>query len=199
MERNTKVMKKVFIDGGAHKGEAIEILLDKREDLKGCEVHFYEPNIDLIPILNEMAEKDKNYNIKVFHSALWDRDGEIDFLESVERWSTLASTVVPSMNEIWGLKLNRENPKKVSSTSLSNLLKKYSDDDYLVVKLDIEGSEYYVLDDLFNTKQIEKIDELYIEWHDHFFPHFKSLGNEIRGRLETLQKENIILVKNDWI
>ena len=192
-------MKKVFIDGGAHKGEAIEVLLDTRPDLKGCEVHFYEPNPDLIPLLEGMAEKDENYDIKVYHSALWDRDGEIDFLESVERWSTLASTVVPSMNEIWGLKLDRENPKKVKSTSLSKLLKEYDDEDYLVVKLDIEGSEYYVLDDLFNTKQIEKIDELYIEWHDHFFPHFKTLGDDIRMRLQKLENENKIKVRNDWM
>jgi FkbM family methyltransferase len=192
-------MRKIFIDGGAHKGEAIEVLIDKRPDMFGCEVYFYEPNIDLIPFLEKMSQENKNYNIKVFNCALWDTDGEINFLESIERWSTLASTVVPTMNEIWGLKLDRENPKKVTSKSLSNILKTFNDEDYLVVKLDIEGSEYYVIEDLFTTKQIEKIDELYIEWHDHFFPHLKENGDELRNKLRKLELENKIKVRNDWM
>jgi FkbM family methyltransferase len=130
---------------------------------------------------------------------LWDKDGEIDFLESIARWNTLASTVVPSMNEIGGLKLDRENPQKVPTTSLSNIIKKYDEDIYLIVKLDIEGSEYYVIEDLINTKQIEKIDELYIEWHDHFFPHFREIGNDLRNTLKVLESENKIKVRNDWM
>lgn len=188
-------MKKVFIDGGAHKGEAIEVLLDKREDLQGCVAHFFEPNPDLINLLEDFAKDNKNYEIIVHHSALWIEDGEIDFLESIARWNTLASTVVDSMNEIWGLKLDRENPKKVPSVSLSKFLEQFSDDDYVVVKLDIEGSEYYVIEDLFNSGAINKIDELFIEWHDHFFPHLKGKGDELRTKLS----QTGIKINNDWM
>jgi FkbM family methyltransferase len=186
-------MKKVFIDGGAHKGEAIEVLLDKREDLQGCDVHFFEPNPDLISLLEGL--NNPNYNVKVHHAALWVEDGEIDFLESIARWNTLASTVVQSMNEIWGLKLDRENPKKVPSTSLSNFINTMDEDDYLVVKLDIEGSEYFVIEDLFKTGAISKIKELYIEWHDHFFPHLRQKGNELRSKLA----QTGIKIRNDWM
>jgi FkbM family methyltransferase len=188
-------MKKIFIDGGAHKGEAIEVLLDKRTDLKGCDVHFFEPNEDLISVLEEISVNNKEYNINIYHSALWKEDGEIDFLESIARWNTLASTVVPSMNEIWGLKLDRDNPKKVKSTSLSNFLKKCNNEDYIVVKLDIEGSEYFVIEDLFKTGEIEKINELYVEWHDHFFPHLKTKGSELKNKLS---KTNI-KINNNWM
>ena len=184
---------KVFIDGGAHKGEAIEVLLDKREDLQGCEVHFFEPNKDLIEGLESL--NNENYDIKVYNAALWAEDGEINFLESIGRWNTLASTVVPSMKEIWGLKLDRENPHKVKSMSLSNFLDTFNEDDYIVVKLDIEGSEYFVIEDLFTTKKIEMIDELYIEWHDHFFPHFKALGDDLRNKLSKID----LIVHNDWM
>jgi FkbM family methyltransferase len=188
-------MKKIFIDGGAHKGEAIEVLLDKRLDLKGCDVHFFEPNIDLIILLESIGKENKNYNINVYHSALWKEDGEIEFLESIARWNTLASTVVSSMNEIWGLKLDRDNPQKVKSVSLSNFLKQYSIDDYIVVKLDIEGSEYFVIEDLFSAGEIEKIDELYIEWHDHFFPHLKNKGSELKNKLSKTK----IKINNNWM
>lgn len=189
-------MKKIFVDGGAHKGEAIQELLDKRPDLKGCDIHFFEPNPDLIELLTELGEKDKDYNIKVYHSALWVDNNGVNFLESLERWNTLASTVVPSMKEIGGLKLDRDNPQSVPSRSLSEFLDDFDDEDYLVVKLDIEGSEYFVIEDLFITGKIEMIDELYIEWHDHFFPHFKDLGNELRGKLAKLKNTK---VRNDWM
>jgi FkbM family methyltransferase len=188
-------MKKVFIDGGAHKGEAIEVLLDKRADLKGCEIHFFEPNPELIGLLENIVKENKGYDIKVYHSAIWMADGEINFLESVERWGTLASTVVPSMKEIWGLKLDRGNPHKVPAKSLSKFLDNFDKNDYIVVKLDIEGSEYYVIDDLFTSGKIEMIDELYIEWHDHFFPHLKNKGDELRRRLSSAN----LKVRNDWM
>lgn len=69
------------------------------------------------------------------------------------------------------------------------------DQTQLDVKLDIEGSEYDVIDDLFNTEAINRINELYIEWHDHFFPHYRDRGNELRGKLSKLN----ITVRNDWM
>lgn len=189
-------MKKIFIDGGAHKGEAIQELLDKRPDLQGCEIHFFEPNPDLIDLLTEMGEKDDNYDIKVYHSALWVDENGVEFLESIERWNTLASTVVPSMKEVGGLKLDRDNPQKVPSTSLVKFLDNFNEDDYLVVKLDIEGSEYYVIEDLLISGKINSINELYIEWHDHFFPHFRDLGNDLRSKLAKLENTK---VRNDWM
>lgn len=192
-------MKKIFIDGGAHKGESIEILLDKRSDLNGCEVHFYEANPDLISELKNIASQNNNYNITIHHCALLDKTGETDFLESVARWNTLASTVIPSMNEVGGLKLDRDNPKKIPTESLSNILKQYDNEDYIVVKLDVEGSEYYIISDLFESGEINKINELYIEWHDHFFPHFKPFSDALKSKLEQLKQSSNIKIKDDWM
>ena len=188
-------MKKVFIDGGAHIGEAIEVLLDKREDLLGCEVHFFEPNPDLIDGLNKMNDEDDNYDIKVYHSALWVDNGGVDFLESVERWGSLGGTIVPSIQEKWGLKIAKDKPKPVPSTSLVDFLDNFDKDDYIVIKLDIEGSEYFVVEDLLRSGKADMINELYVEWHDHFFPHFQDLGNELRGKLAKLDLE----LHNDWM
>jgi len=188
-------VKKVFIDGGAHRGEAIDVLLDKRKDLLGCDIHFFEPNGELIVLLEDLAINNANYNITVYHSALWIDNNGVNFLKSIGRWNTLASTIIPSMNEIWGLKLDRDNPQKVPSTNLSEFLDTFDDDDYIILKLDVEGSEYELIKDLIKTNKINKIKELYIEWHDHFFPHFKKLGNELRIALSKLN----IIVKNDWM
>jgi len=188
-------MKKVFIDGGAHKGEAIEVLLDKRDDLKGCEAHFFESNPDLIEILESIADSNKDYDITIHHSALWKVDGEIDFLDSVERWGTLGGTIIPSIEEKWGLKIDRDNPRVVPATSLITFLDKFSKDDYIVIKLDIEGSEYEVIQALLKSGKIDMVDELYVEWHDHFFPHFKNLGDVLRAKLDKAD----VKVNNDWM
>jgi hypothetical protein len=41
----------------------------------------------------------------------------------------------------------------------------FSKEDYIVLKVDIEGAEYEVLEKMFEDGSIEYIDELYIEWH----------------------------------
>ncbi|MGL5034009.1 MAG: hypothetical protein ACRC6M_09445, partial [Microcystaceae cyanobacterium] len=39
----------------------------------------------------------------------------------------------------------------------------------IIVKLDIEGAEFSVLDDLFSTPAVTEINELYVEFHERFF------------------------------
>ena len=54
-------------------------------------------------------------------------------------------------------------------------LKQFNDDDYVILKLDVEGSEYDILDQLIETKLITKINELYVEFHDGFFNRDSSI------------------------
>lgn len=158
-------MRKIFIDGGARIGEAIEELLDKREDLKGCDVYLFECNSNHIPKLNEIKETNKNYNFIVREEALWDQNGEEKFYISIDIWGDLGCTLHPEKRE----KLDLNNPKLVKTLRLSDFLDQFSEEDYIVLKLDIEGGEYRVVTDLINTGKINKLKELYVEWHDHFF------------------------------
>lgn len=45
------------------------------------------------------------------------------------------------------------------------VLEKFSPGDHVVLKCDIEGKEYEVLHDLISTGAIDRIDELFCEWH----------------------------------
>ena len=63
----------------------------------------------------------------------------------------------------------------------------FSTDDFIVLKLDIEGAEYEVLPHLINNGSIAAyIDELYIEWHDDRVGVSKSKNLEITKTLEGL-------------
>lgn len=181
-------MKKIFIDGGARIGESIEILLDKREDLKGCDVYMFECNDAHHQTLYDIQKNNKNYNFIIRTEALWNHDGESDFFISIDQWGDLGCTLDPSKRE----KLDFSNPKKVKTIKFSDFVNQFEDDDYIVIKLDIEGAEYNVVEDLIQTGVIKKVNELFIEWHDHFFT--KNSHN----LKQQLQNYNV-KVDNNWM
>lgn len=181
-------MRKIFIDGGARIGESIEELLVKRPDLKGCDVYFFECNTDHLEKLNEIKETNKDYNIIVRTEAIWDKNGEQNFYISVDQWGDLGCTLDASKRE----KLDLEHPRNVKTIRLTDFLDNFDNDDYIVLKLDIEGGEYRVISDLINTGKINKIKELYVEWHDHFF-------NNSSIPLKEALKSYDIIVNHNWM
>jgi FkbM family methyltransferase len=158
-------MKKIFIDGGARIGEAIEVLLETREELTGCDVYLFECNINHIQTLIDISNNNKKYNFIVKNEAIWVDDVYKDFYISVDRWGDLGCTLLPEKTE----KLDKENPINVKCIDFARFLNSFSDNDYIVLKLDIEGAEYDVLNHLIKTNTITKINELYVEFHDIFF------------------------------
>ena len=158
-------MKKIFIDGGARVGEAIEVLLETREELTGCDVYLFECNINHIQTLIDISNNNKKYNFIVKNEAIWVDDVYRDFYISVDLWGDLGCTLLPEKKE----KLDRENPINVKCIDFAKFLNSFSDNDYIVLKLDIEGAEYDVLNHLIKTNTITKINELYVEFHDIFF------------------------------
>jgi hypothetical protein len=47
----------------------------------------------------------------------------------------------------------------------------FAESDYLIVKMDIEGSEYAVLDKMASDGTLGWVDELYVEWHERLVPY----------------------------
>lgn len=68
----------------------------------------------------------------------------------------------------------------------------FSHDDYLVLKLDIEGAEYNILERLIETQVLLRIKELYVEYH--------PWGRiSIRNEIETyIMKHPKIYYRNNW-
>jgi FkbM family methyltransferase len=183
-------MKKIFIDGGARIGESIEYFLDKREDLIGCDVYFFECNVDHINTLKEIQKNNKKYNFFVSDNAVWIEDGQKDFFISIDQWGDLGCTLDKDKSE----KLDLYNPRVVNTIDISVFIKNLPDDSYIILKLDIEGSEYEVVEHLIKSNVIEKIKEVHIEWHDHFFVGKK----DSYGLMKKLDSYNLI-INNNWI
>lgn len=68
----------------------------------------------------------------------------------------------------------------------------------VIIKMDIEGEEFNVLPDLLSNKIFEKVDTLYIEFHERFFldklEHYTILKQQYLDQLSTT-KSNIIIWK----
>lgn len=181
-------MKKIFIDGGARIGESIDVLLNKREDLKGCDVYLFECNSDHKMTLEEIAKTNNDYNFIVRNEAIWKENGEMNFFISKDIWGDLGCTLDSSKRE----KLDLENPRVVKTINFSEFISSFDENDYIIVKLDIEGAEYEVVESLLDSGAINRISELFIEWHDHFFT--KSSG-PLKQRLSNYN----IKINHDWM
>lgn len=182
-------MRKIFIDGGARVGESIDELLEKRPDLSGCDVYLFECNCDHHDTLKNICETNKKYNFVLREEAIWDTEGEKDFYISVDIWGDLGCTLDPTKRE----KLDLESPRLVKTIRLSDFIKTFETDDYIVLKLDIEGAEYRVVSDLINSGAIEMVDELFVEWHDHFF------NNSSLGLKDALSNYKHLKVNHNWM
>lgn len=170
-------MKKVFIDGGARIGETLYMFLGKRPDLLGCDVYFFECNENHINTLKTISETNKDYNFILKQNAIWNKNETKLFYITNDQWGDLGCTLKPEKKE----RMDKENPMVVECIDFSEFIKSFNDDIYLVIKLDIEGAEYEVLESLINTGMINKINELYVEFHDGFFEY--GLSNSLKQRL----------------
>ena len=151
-------MKKVFIDCGANVGQSILLFVNKWKDYNEYEIHSFEPHPGLKSKVMSAIEGIKLNNFHFYSEAISDTDGEFDFY--------LADNRIGSSLETGKDNINLNNKVVVKTIDLSKwITDNFSKDDYIILKIDIEGSEYKVMKRLFETKSIEYVNEIYLELH----------------------------------
>lgn len=158
--------RKIFIDGGARQGEALDIFLDRRPDFfTNCDMYLFEPQRAHQRVLQELAERRPCYT-QMMPVALWIENTTLDFFICTDVWGDSGSTLFAHKL----CQLDRENPQLVEAIDTALFLTEHvRPRDYVILKLDIEGAEYHVVPHLIETGAITLINELYIEWHDDSF------------------------------
>jgi len=145
----------IFIDGGAHLGETIlHLEKSKLYSKHHWEIFSFEANPNLIPYIP------KRPNVVVLSKAIWIDDNGIDFYlaKHTESSSILKNKKTGELSKI---------PIRVESVDFGQWLKRnFNQKDFILVKFDIEGAEYEVLNKMLLDGTIRFIDELYIEFHN---------------------------------
>ena len=173
-------MKKVFIDCGANRGQSIDLFINTWADSRDYEIYSFEANPDFKEQLEAKRSFYKDYNINLYVPlAVWDEDGKgkLEFYGKGE-----AGLAADSKTPKGGLTfVHYLRDFKVDSISLSNfILNNFNKEDYIILKLDVEGAEYRVIKDLHNKSVLRYIDEFYYEFHG------LKKGYSLKHDIETL-------------
>ena len=98
--------------------------------------------------------------VRTSASAAWIWDGEIDYVED-----GVASCVAPDRQGLLPghMSLKPQPPKTIACFDLAAFLVDLVEP--AIVKMDVEGSEYWLLTWLLATGAISRVDRLLVEWH----------------------------------
>jgi FkbM family methyltransferase len=154
-------MKKIVLDCGSHLGESIKKFKSILPDADQFEYYMFEPNTYLFNTILETPEFNecKKYNVAVSNKK-----------EKVKLWGCLKNkqsvgSTLQKSKATWD-NIEENDYLEIDSINLAEFIKEqFSRDDFIILKLDIEGAEYDVLPELIRTDVIGYIDKLYCEFH----------------------------------
>jgi FkbM family methyltransferase len=178
-------MANVFIDLGANVGTVTKKFI---ADNPGWEFYCVEPNILLIPRILGVASE-LRAPLHIIWAAAWTHDGTIDLFQSGK---DEASTVIRGKMEHSGwLQIDYERPEAVPCFDFSIwLLRHFALTDNIVVKMDIEGAEYELLEKMIQDRSIHLVTKLICEWH---FDRYPSVSRERHQALKRRVGEIVSL------
>ena len=182
----------IYIDAGGHTGQSIERFKQMPSYNHNSKIYSFECH----PRCYEVLKSYETNNIQVSNKAVWIEDGEIEFFLDMlheannPRWPYnfpgQASTIseVKASGGMLG-QFTSKSKVKVPCFDFSKwIFENFKEEDYIFLKMDIEGAEYNVLEEMLKTGAINLINDLDIEFHWHKVGLEKRIHDYIVGELE---------------
>jgi len=165
----------VVIDLGAHVGKAsIEFAHVVRE------VHAFEPN----PVnFAELRKQTRRYpKIKVYQQAVSSENGTTQlFFEEGKRGRFYeGSTIVGGKSNV-----SYSKHFDVETVAIADVIKNISSNS-IVIKMDIEGAEYIVLDALLDSDAMTQIRKIYVECHVDRIPELAEPKQKVLEKAKAM-------------
>ena len=164
-------MKKIFIDVGYHIGRAVSIFKETKEYSSDFIIYAFEPRIDL----EKAQQKTKEENIAFLKTAAWIYDGEIKFYIS-SRNKGQPSGIFDTFRG-----KNKESFMSPCIDFSKWIIDNFNKDDFIVLKMDIEGTEQDVLNKMIEDGSINYIDIAYVEWHNKKREGYKEFKTALKN------------------
>lgn len=147
---------KIFLDCGGNDGCSVRRFLATFPAAKDFTIHTFEPNPAFASHYRKFA------NLSFHNEAVWISDGHLPFYFSKTDRQDGSSLY---RNKKSG-NLDKENYLNVKCIDFSSwIMDNFSRDQYIILKMDIEGAEYEVLSKMVRDGTMEYINKLFIEFH----------------------------------
>lgn len=163
--------KYIFIDLGAYNGDSIRAFMRKRKlpaRPTEFEIYAFEPNpvmwLDLINLPYS--------NIVVSNKAAWIEDGVFPFALDTNALA-YGSTLMESKRSIW----DKFAKMDIECFNFPKWVEQFKDD-YVIVKMDIEGAEFPILHKMLAEGTIGLIDQLWVETHPNKVEDYTTLDSK---------------------
>jgi FkbM family methyltransferase len=163
----------VYLDCGAHFGEGLLRYSRQYGMDDSWKIYSFEPNKESFKKLTTNPEI--TLKVNYINKALWLYDGRVTFNAEIMANQTVAegtgSSIIPLSH--WHPK-SEINPSAgdifdsydVDSVDLSAfILNNFKPDDFIVMKLDVEGAEFDILRKMLKDGSMAYINHIYIEFH----------------------------------
>lgn len=163
----------VYIDCGAYNGDTLDC--NKLFNFKADYIVAFEPNPKFFSVLAGKPQINELHN-----AVVWTQETIVEF--SVDKNEPpLGSSVMQSKKTY-----SSGEVIEMHSIDFSEYIKQFKDD-HVLVKMDIEGAEFPVLDKLIQDGTIKYIDRLAVEFHHNKVTDYTTTDkNNLVKQLESL-------------
>lgn len=154
-------MRKIFIDGGAHAGGSVQLFREEWQDANDFEIFSFEPN-------KQFEQELLSLNINYYDKIIWINNTSVDFYQFHQINTSQASSIIKGKCGPYTKKFQRRNGEIIQKEAIDFdefIKNNFNINDLIILKLDIEGAEYDVLEHMIAMGSVHYINDLYIDWH----------------------------------
>ena len=203
--------KKKFFDCGTHLFQGFNQIAKLNSIDKNWDCYCFEANPSTYDQSSEKYSEliGQGFNIKHFNKAVSNSNSKVrvngvkaEYYDESEvgTFTSQASNTLANRPEYCNDRelIYDSSDNLVESIDFSEYIKSVCEPgDYIVVKLDIEGSEFDVLDKLIADGTIDYINKIYIEFHPHFFENRDFYNQKIEEYKKIFEERDIDFTQ--WI
>lgn len=181
-------MSRIFLDIGAYDGYLLQRVLAYGYAFD--QIHAFEPQRERIAALETAAAGDPRVRVHAF--GLWDRTGEYPFYRATGRKqdgaSVYADKIQPGPTEtIAGMFVRATEWFQAHLT----------DEDTVIVKLNIEGAECDLLEDLWQSGELRKVTSLAVAFDVRKVPSQAHRAEEVATRILPTMPHVLVMTERE--
>ena len=195
-------MANVFLDLGTHYGQGLREFIQRFNMNDSWIIHTFEANPITHKIFISQYHKQTPW-VTSHNKAITDHNGEIQVnIETPpgEGETGMGTSIIDL--ERWNpwngeLRENFLSTANVPCIDLSEfIISNFKKEDNIIVKMDIEGSEYDTLTKLIKTQAIEYINFITVEWHSRFFTNKNEIEKIEENLIQELKKYDKLILES---